>query len=209
VKSVLSALSSASGRRDEKFNKQLAQKIIQKKDAGAVTELVSNLNNKDSHIQGDCIKTLYEIGEVEPTLLKDHIKQFVGLLQHKNNRMVWGGMSALARIAFAEPGSVYKYLPVILQAAENGSVITKDNAVKILVAIAKLKNHNEEAAILLLEQVRFAPVNQFPSYAEATAAVVKGESKRNLKQILVSRLKELTAFPAKTRRIEKLMKELA
>ncbi|MCX6325711.1 MAG: hypothetical protein NT144_03515 [Bacteroidia bacterium] len=64
-------------KRDEKANQELALEIIKGKRHDWIKELVDNLNNKDKNIQSDCIKVLYEIGELTKylqTLVKDNSK---------------------------------------------------------------------------------------------------------------------------------------
>jgi len=67
--SVLSKLATALNRKDEIPNVALAEEIVRKNDAGAVSQLVANLSNRDKNIQSDCIKVLYEIGQRDPKLI--------------------------------------------------------------------------------------------------------------------------------------------
>jgi hypothetical protein len=204
--SVLSKLSFALGRRDEVPNQELAAIIAKKNDKKAVTELVFNLQNKNKNIQSDCIKALYEIGELNPAMLSHHIKEFVGLLDHTNNRMIWGGMSALARIAPHDPAGIYKFLPRIMDAADKGSVITKDNAVSILITLAKEKKYSAEALSLLLDQLRNSPTNQLPMYAENAIEVIDDKHKEDFIKILTIRIREIEK-ETKQKRMEKVIKK--
>src|SRR4051812_17161384 len=106
--SVLSQLASSLGRRDEIPNKDLAARLIKRNDTLSVKELVENLHHKNKDIQSDCIKVLYEIGEQKPELIVSYAKEFVALLDQKNNRLQWGAMTALDAIASVEPKSIYK-----------------------------------------------------------------------------------------------------
>src|SRR5689334_18956999 len=150
--SILPRLASSLGRRDEVPNQELAAVIAKNNNMPAIAELVANLDNKNSRIKSDCIKTLYEIGEIKPELLAGYIGDFKKLLTHKDNRMRWGGMSALARICVIDPAGIYKILPEVMAAAETGSVITKDNAVRILGCLASNKRYAKNAIPLLFEQ---------------------------------------------------------
>src|ERR687888_2794867 len=96
---VVSQLASSLGRRDEVPNQELARHLVEQRDKTAIQEIVENLCSKDKNIQADCIKVLYEIGSVEPNLIADYAEDFVKLLRSKNNRLVWGGMTALAAVA--------------------------------------------------------------------------------------------------------------
>ena len=103
VPSKISVLASSSlGRRDEVPNQELARDLATKKDKAGIREIAENLWNKDKNIQADCIKVLYEIGYLEPKLIADYAEDFVKLLKSKNNRLVWGGMTALAEVAKVE-----------------------------------------------------------------------------------------------------------
>ncbi len=54
------------------------------------------------------MKVLYEIGYLTPELIADYADDFLKLLRSKNNRMVWGGMIALATIAETKPREIWK-----------------------------------------------------------------------------------------------------
>ena len=112
---VLTKLASSLNRRDEKPNQELAKQIAAKNDKKAVKELVENLNSKDKNIQSDCIKTIYEIGVLKPVLLADFAKEFVALLDHKNNRLQWGAMTALDYITSENPKVIYASTQKLLQ----------------------------------------------------------------------------------------------
>ncbi|MEP7230357.1 MAG: hypothetical protein ABI691_08905 [Ginsengibacter sp.] len=137
---VIQKLASSLNRRDEVPNQELAKQIAGKNDKKAVKELIDNLANKSRDIQNDCIKVLYEIGERKPALLSPYSKIFVELLDNKNNRLQWGAMTALNTIAPDRPEAIYRALPKIIESANNGSVITKDYCVNILLVFVRSKN---------------------------------------------------------------------
>lgn len=205
--SILSKLAYALNRRDEVPNKELADLIVKKNDKKAVTELIENLHNKNKNIQSDCIKTLYEIGERKPALLEDHVTPFVAMLKSPNNRMIWGAMSALDKICGVQSAAIYKVLPEILDAADKGSVITKDNAVSILSRLAVEKRFADEALPLLLEQLRHCPTNQLPMYAENAVGVISEKYKNDFIKVLTKRIAEIEK-ETKQKRVEKVKKKL-
>src|SRR5262245_35715485 len=100
---VIDKLAISLNRRDEVPNQELAQKIVAIGDQSAVKELIDNLASKNKGIQHDCIKVLYEIGERKPDLIATYHKEFGSLLESKDNRLVWGAMTALHMIALNEP----------------------------------------------------------------------------------------------------------
>ncbi|MDX5349064.1 MAG: hypothetical protein LPK19_17680, partial [Hymenobacteraceae bacterium] len=201
---VISQLATTLNRRDEKPNQELAIKIAEANDSAAVAELVALLQHKNKNIQADSIKALYEVGYIAPTLIAPHIQVFLDLLKSKNNRMVWGAMCALDMIALVKPTELYDALPLIMDTAEKGTVITNDRTVKLLVKLAKHPQYQEAALMLLLEQVQRAPVNQLPTYAEATASVMLPEIKEQFINIVQQKLQEVE-YEAKRKRLEKIL----
>ena len=104
--SVINKLASSLNRRDEVPNKELAKQISNKNDTNAVKELIDNLSSKNRDIQNDCIKVLYEIGELKPVMIAGYAKEFVALLDNKNNRLQWGAMTALHTITSEKPEKI-------------------------------------------------------------------------------------------------------
>lgn len=92
---VIARLASSQGISSTEPNKQLAREIVAAKDKDAVKTLAEHLGDKNKRIQSDCIKTLYEVGEQAPELIAPYAAAFIKLLDDRNNRMVWGAMTAL------------------------------------------------------------------------------------------------------------------
>lgn len=206
--SVLDKLAVAFGNRDEKANIELAKEIAANKDKDAVKELVQNLKAKNAAIRSDCIKTLYELGAIDPKLIEPYDKDFIDLLTSKDNRLQWGAMTALGCIAQVNPSSIYKSLGKIMDAADKGSVITNDHAVRILVTLSSQKKYYEETFPLLLDKLRSCPENQFPMYAEFTLEIINDTNKSAYIHILELRAKEMEK-ESKKKRIEKILKKLS
>ncbi|MEJ8757833.1 hypothetical protein WG947_12540 [Pontibacter sp. H259] len=204
---LIDKLATSLNRRDEVPNKQLAQTIAVTNDADAVKELVSLLHHKDRNIQSDAIKVLDETGALKPELVVPYTSELVKLLQSKNNRMVWGAMAALSALAPAAPAILYNNLNAILDAAAKGSVITKDHTVKILVILAETPAYTDDCIVLLLDQLKDAPVNQLPTYAESTATIVTANYKPEMARILTQRLPEVE-HEAKRRRLTNVLQKL-
>ncbi len=206
--SVIPLLSSSLGLRDESANMALAQQIVAKEDVQAIKELVENLFGKKQDIASDCIKVLYEAGHERPDLLVGYHKEFISLLQHKNNRLSWGAMTALHCIAKCEPVTIYSHLNVIVAAADSGSVITRDHAVGILITLCRTKKYLEVCMALLLEQLRKCPTNQLPAYAENALPIVTGEYREVFSKTLTNRIHEIEK-DSKRKRVEKVLAKLA
>jgi hypothetical protein len=203
----LDKLATALNRRDEIPNRELAKDIVRTKDRPAVRELVENLGHKDKNIQSDCVKVLYEIGEREPALIAPYYREFGKLLDSKNNRLVWGAMTALDSITTQEPKGVYGLLTKVLDVAESGSVITRDHAVGILVQLGTLKQYADKCIPLLVEQLQTCPNNQFPMYAEMSLALVNDKNKATLQRVMTRRLEGLEKESQK-KRVAKVLKQL-
>jgi len=178
------------------------------KDKTAVRELVDNLSNKNKDIQNDCIKVLYEIGETAPSLIASYSSEFLALLDHKNNRLQWGAMTALSSITLEDPETIYASLPKIIEAANKGSVITKDYAVNILIRLCSLKQYAQGAFTLLNEQLLGSPVNQLPLYAERAMPVINNANSKQFIRTLTLRLADMDK-ESKRKRVERVIKKLA
>lgn len=205
---VQSKLASALGRRDELPNIDLAIQIVKKKDESAIKELVALLSHKSTALQNDSIKVLYETGEREPALIAGYLNVFLSLLKHKNNRLQWGAMQAIYSITEVQHTEVFKALPQIMEAAEKGSVITRDGAVNILVTLCHHKKYINSTYPLLLELIRMSPENQFPTYAEKALSFVTSELLTEFRNTLALR-HQLMKQETKKKRIEKLLKKLS
>lgn len=205
---VLNKLASALDRRDEVPNQELAKQIADNKDKTAVQELIDNLKNKSKDIQNDCIKVLYEIGEREPVLISSYYKEFLALLDHKNNRLQWGGMTALSSIALENPKAIYAALPKIIAAADRGSVITRDQAVNILIHLCRIKQYADDVFALLNEQLMNSPANQLPMYAERALPVINEKNKKQFIKTLHSRLDDIERETGR-KRVEKIIKKFS
>ena len=176
--SVIDKLAHSLGRRDEVPNQELARDLAAKKDKKSIREIAENLWNKNKNIQADCIKVLYEVGYIEPKLIVDYTEDFVKCLRNKNNRLAWGGMTALAEVAKADPDGVFKNLDVIKKAKETGSVITIDNAISTLAWTAAGNNkYNEVIFPYLLKHLSGCRPKEVPQHSEKTLPAVNASNK--------------------------------
>lgn len=205
--SIITKLTSSLGRRDEIPNQQLAKEIVSENNKNAISELVDTLKNKDKAIQNDCIKVLYEIGDSKPELISKYADTFISFLSHKNNRLQWGAMIALNTIALEAPKIIFSNITHILAVADKGSVITKDNTVKLLVKLCSIKEYSEDAFFLLNEQLLQSPLNQFPMYAELSFTIADKQTAPVLIKTLKSRL-PMIEKESKRKRVEKVIQRL-
>lgn len=204
---LINSLSSSQNRRDEVANQILAKSIIASNDTNAVSWLMEVLLSGSAKIKKDCIKVVYEIGEERPSLIADHAISFLELLSSKDNRLQWGAMTALDCITLLRQEFIFKNLPRILDAAEKGSVITKDHAIEIMVKLGSLDEYNEQVVPILIEMLSKSAINQFPKYAESISSVVGEEYHSTFRKILSEKLDELDTDSKKSR-VNRILKKL-
>jgi hypothetical protein len=204
--SVLNLLAHSLGRRDEIPNQELARDLAAKKDKKDIREIAENLWNKDKNIQADCIKVLYEVGYIEPKLIAEYTEDFVKCLRNKNNRLVWGGMPALAEVAKADPDAVFKHMDAIKKAKEIGSVITVDNAISTLAYIAAgNKKYNEVIFPYLLKHLSGCRPKEVAQHSEKTMPAVNVSNKADFIKVLEKRMEDLSG--GGLTRVKKVIKQ--
>lgn len=200
-------LSSGLGRRDEAPNIALAEEIAGSGDRQAVANLVAILTQGKRPARHDAIKVLYEIGERNPTLISDHAADFLGLTHSPDNRLVWGALTSLACICKTAPQAIAMNLDDVLQAADRGSVIAKDQAVVILITLATDPARTDTVMPVLLKRLQSSAVNQLPMYAEKIVPVLRAGDKPAFRNVLEQRLND-DMVPSKKKRLVAVLKRL-
>ena len=204
--SVLNRLACSLGRRDEVPNQDLARDLAARRDRAAIRELAENLRNRDRSIRADCIKVIYEVGSLDPELIIDYAEDFVSLLHSKDNRLVWGGMTALAEVAKKDPAAVFKHVDEIKAAKETGSVITVDQAVAALSwTAAGSHRYNQAIFPYLLEHLAACRPKEVPQHAEKILPAVTAANHAAFVQVLEQRFADLSA--AGQSRVRKIIKQ--
>jgi hypothetical protein len=204
---VIDQLASSLGKRDEAPNQALAAEIVKTKNETVLKELFKLLHHKSKDIQSDSIKVIYEVAEKMPELVAKHSKELVALLENKNNRLQWGAMTALDAIAAEDPKTVYASLAKIIAVADQGSVITNDHCVGILIKLCQVKTYRKDAFDLLVERLLKSPVNQLPMYAENALPIINAETKVAFLNVLSGRLGDIEK-ESKRKRVEKVIQKL-
>ncbi len=204
--SVLNKIAYFQNRRDEVPNQDLARELAQKKNRKGVREIAENLWNENPSIQSDCLKVLYEIGFLNPKLIAEYAGDFLKLLKSKNNRLVWGSMIALSTIAEIKAGEIYKHYEGIKGVMEKGSVITKDNGVKILAIVAsKHETYSKKIFPYLLKHLETCRPKDVPLHAEKTVVAANTKNQNAFIRVLEKRMTDLTS--AQLTRVKKIIKE--
>jgi hypothetical protein len=204
----LDKLAYSLGRRDGVHNQELAHQLAASQDKEGIAELVDNLWNKNAAIQSDCIKTLYEIGYLKPELIAPYTAEFLKLLSRKNNRLVWGGMIALAVVATHCADELYPHVATLQKTMEKGSVITVDNGVAALAGIASRNpGYNHAIFPYLLHHLQACRPKEVPQHAEKTLIAVNLENKGDFIQVIEKRIQDAT--PSEVVRLKQVIKKAA
>ena len=194
-------------RRDEVPNQELAHELVGAKDNKGIREITENLWNKNEQIQSDCLKVLYEIGYLDPALVADYVADFLKLLKSRNNRLVWGTMIALSTVAELKAAEIYPHVEDIQQVMDTGSVITKDNGVKVLAVVAsKNAAYSKRIFLYLLKHLETCRPKDVPQHAEKTAVAVNARNKAEFMAVLEKRMVDMTNTQAA--RVKKVIKEV-
>jgi len=204
---IAERLASALGRNDERPNVALARELAAAPDEKAIAELAALLGSGDKAARHDAIKVLYELGERKPALIAPYLEAFVLLLETRDNRMLWGALSALAALGTVAPLELSAHLDAILAAADRGSVIAKDKAMKLLSDLNALPALNSQITPILLQRLSQAAVNQVPMYAEFAAPTIAEKDKPAFREI-VETWRDRIPMPAKKKRLDKVLKRL-
>lgn len=195
------------GLNNEEPNIKVAEMICESKNKSDLSEIVEGLKNKNKCIANDCIKVLYEIGEREPELIADYVSDFINLLKSKNNRLVWGGMTALAQIVELKGEEIYNNINIVFYAYENGSVITRDNSITVFAKLAKFNKTYEDVMVKkICDHLNTCRPKEVAQHAERASICINGSNLEKFEKVLLNRYEILT--DSQKKRIDKLMKKL-
>jgi hypothetical protein len=203
--SVIDRIAYFQDRRDEVSNQLLAKELAEKRDKVGVREIAKNLWNENPAIQSDCVKVLYEVGASQPGLIAGYAGDFLRLLESKNNRLVWGGMTALAAIAELSARELFEHWEEIKRAMEGGSVITAENGIKALALIASTDAARRKKIFpYLLQHLAACRPKDVPQRAEKIAAAVDANNRRAFVETLERRMGDLSG--AQAARVRRMIK---
>lgn len=204
--SALDKIAYALDRRDEVPNQKLAKTLAAKKDRKGIQEIAENLWNENKNIQSDCLKVLYEIGFINPSLVADYATDFINLLSSENNRLVWGAMIGLSTVAHLRADEVCNRLLAITTAMESGSVITVDNAVKVLVmAASSSEKYRARLFPILLVHLQTCRPKDVPQHAEKALVAVNASNQKQFVAVLKKRMLDMTG--SRAARVKKVIKQ--
>ena len=192
--SILDRLATSLRQRSDMPNQELARELAEKKDAAGIHELAENLWNKNGNLASDCIKTLYEIGYLQPELIAPYVNDFLKLIKSRENRLVWGGMLALSTIAALKADEIFTQAELVKKVTREGSVITCDNGIKTLAIVAGTKEEYNQAIFpFLTEHLQTCRSKEVPQHAESSLAAVNDKNKQQFIDVLNKRMDGLTS----------------
>lgn len=191
--SVIEKIAYFRNRRDEVPNQELARELAGTRNTTGIGEIAENLWNKEPNIQSDCLKVLYELGSLAPELIAAYAGDFLKLLQHRNNRMVWGSMIALSTIAELKAGALFPHYDEIVNAMNKGSVIAMDNGIKTLALVASTNAaYSQKIFPYLLDHLATCRPKEVTQHAEKTLSAVNTDNKNEFIAVLEKRMEDLT-----------------
>ena len=204
--SVLQKIAFFQDRRDEVPNQEVAHTLAQTRNAADIREIAENLWNREPNIQSDCLKVIYELGYLAPDLIAEYVEEFIKLLKHRNNRMVWGGMIALSTIASLRAEEIFPHLELVKKTMEAGSIITNDAGIKTLTAIAARKDeYRLQILPYLLERLAKSRPVDAPRYAENILIAISTDDKAEFINILKKWI--TSASGSRLARLRKVLKQ--
>jgi hypothetical protein len=205
--SVLNRIAYFQNRRDEVPNQELARELARTKNKKGIQEIAENLGHKNQNVQSDCLKVLYEVGYLAPELIADYVDDFLRLLRHKNNRMVWGSMIALATIAEIKPREIWRNVDDVMAAIDQGTLITVVWGLKALARVASTnKRYRDKLFPILIKHLKTCIPRDVPTHAESILCAVDAAHRDEFLSILESRRTEMT--PSQLARLRKIIRQL-
>ena len=157
-------------------------------------------------MRSDCIKVIYEIGYLRPDLIAGYTKDFLRLLNEKNNRLVWGGMTALSAVADLRPQEIGEEIENVIATVEKGSVITQVSGMLVLAKVsAGAPQYTPRIFTFLLYQLKLLTPRDVHTHTEIVLPAFTAENKDEVLAIIEMRRPEFTA--AHKKRMKKVLKQ--
>ncbi len=152
---ILDKLSSRVGDRTEAANKRVAARALA--EPALLDEIARGLGSADAKLAGDCAEVLTLVAAQQPPLVAPYADALIARLDHRNTRVRWEAMHALAEIAARVPDKIARLVPKLVEKiALDRSVIVRDHAIRALgayggtsaAAAHKAFPHLREATVL-------------------------------------------------------------
>ena len=204
--SMLNQIASALSRNDETPNIELAERLAKSQNAAAISEIASGLT-MDKATANDCIKILYEIGERNPQLILPHAEVFLDLLKSKNNRLVWGAMTALGQITALCPEKVFARFEDVYSAFETGSVITADHSMTVFASLCRANQAYEQKILpILTNHFESCRAKEIPQHFERVSECITPDNAALFQAAIQKRYGEMSK--SQQARVNKVLKRI-
>jgi len=204
---MIEKLAYSLGRNDEEPNVALAKELVKTKNKKGIKEIAGGLHNPEEQIANDCIKVLYEIAYLAPELVSEYAVDFIQLLRSRNNRLVWGSMTALSKIVPLNPDEIYRNFDIIAGAYEKGSVITVDNSISVFAELAKAgKKYEKKVFPLIIGHLEKCKPKEVGQHAERAFVCINKDNSQKFREVLLKRRGALT--DAQKKRVDKLLNKI-
>ena len=203
---MIEKLASSLGRNDEEPNIELAKTLAKTENKKGIDEIAGGLANPKEQTANDCIKVLYEIAEIKPELVSEYAEVFIKLLRSRNNRLVWGSMTALSKIVLIKPDVIYKNLETVIKAYKTGKVITVDNSISVFAGLVKADRKYEKKVFpIIIDHLKNCRPKEVGQHAERAFICIDKKNSQVFKETLLSRRGSLT--DAQKKRVDKLLEK--
>lgn len=180
--------------RSEVPNQELASELAQTQDLSGIKEIAQNLTHPNQSVCSDCLKVLYEIGYIEPALVAPYVNDFLGLLNSRNNRMVWGAMIALATIAGQCPEEIWPEIQTLIKIFNKGTVITVVWGIRLFAALAAARPvYSEVLFPIMLQTLETCVPRDVPTHVESMLPAINPENRQRVLEIIQSREAEFSS----------------
>jgi len=128
-------------------------------------------------------------------------------LLSKNNRLAWGSMTALAKIAEYVPEPIFEKLDIVITAYGEGSVITVDNSISVFAGLCKSNNSYAETVLpIIINHLKNCKPKEVPQHAERASICFSSFNAKSFIEVLEKRKPHLVSTGQT--RINKLLKTL-
>jgi HEAT repeat protein len=128
---ILDKLSSQVGDRTEAANKRVSARVL--KDPALLADIERGLLCPDVKVVGDCAEVMALVATEKPELVAPYAGALIARLDHKDTRVRWEAMHALAEIAALVPDKIARLVPRLVEKIANDeSVIVRDHAIRAL-----------------------------------------------------------------------------
>jgi hypothetical protein len=126
--SIIFQLSSQLKERGEQGNRKVVELILQNPEL--FEDIINQLITKNAALLGDCVEVCTMLAEKEPDFVAPYAENIIPMTYHKNTRVRWEAMHAIALLAPKVPEVIFKNWKHFAQLfLDDKSVIVRDYVV--------------------------------------------------------------------------------